>query len=54
MDHIDGIDIWVTDEMRGLLSKPFTKDDVLCALSSMHPGKSPGPDGLPVLFYNKF
>ena len=44
----------MSDDMRNILSKPYSKEDVLIALKSMHLGKSPGPDGLPVLFYNNF
>lgn len=53
-DDIVGIDMRVTEDMRTSMSRPFAKDEIIDALRSIHPGKSPGSDGLPALFYNKF
>lgn len=36
------------------LARPFTQKEVSDALSIMYPLKSPGPDGFPVIFYNKY
>lgn len=44
----------ITREMNALLSTQFTADEVLLALKQMSPLKSPGPDGLPVIFFNKY
>lgn len=44
----------ITPEMNALLSTQFTADEVLLALKQMSPLKSPGPDGLPVIFFNKY
>lgn len=44
----------MTEDMRGSLLRPYSKEEVIVALKSMHPGKFPCPDGLPALFYNKF
>lgn len=35
------------------LKKPFTKEEILKALLDLNPNKAPGPDGYPVLFFQK-
>lgn len=37
---------------REVLSKPFTMEEIQCALGSMHPTKAPGPDGYQVKFFH--
>ncbi|KAL0398047.1 UNVERIFIED_CONTAM: hypothetical protein Scaly_0253100 [Sesamum calycinum] len=41
-------------EMAEDLQRPYTETEVTQALFSMSPLKSPGPDGMPPLFYQKF
>ena len=43
----------VTEEMNAQLNQPYTEADITEALSQMHPIKAPGPDGLPVAFFQK-
>lgn len=54
LDLLDNIDPRLTDAMREVLLRPFSKEEIVAALKGIHPGKSPGPDGLPALFYNNF
>jgi hypothetical protein len=44
----------VSDEMNSRLLQRFTEDEVRRALFQMHPLKSPGPDGFPAVFYQKY
>ncbi|KAL0378890.1 UNVERIFIED_CONTAM: putative mitochondrial protein [Sesamum radiatum] len=44
----------VTAEINEALIQPFTEHEVHSALFGMSPLKSPGPDGMPPLFYQKF
>lgn len=44
----------VTGEMNMVLTREFQLDEVWRALQQMHPMKSPGPDDMPPVFYQKF
>ncbi|XP_062013995.1 uncharacterized protein LOC133730414 [Rosa rugosa] len=44
----------VPAELMDQLNQPFTSGEIEAALKSMNPTKSPGPDGLPAVFYQKF
>ena len=44
----------VTDAMNQLLARDFQASEVAQALQQMHPHTTPGQDGLPPLFYQKF
>lgn len=48
---LDLVENRISDEMNENLLKPFTKEDIWCAVKSMSPLKAPGIDGYPVLFY---
>ena len=50
---LKGITPRVSEDMNESLEKPFTVEEVTEALNQMCPTKMPGPDGLPVAFYQK-
>ena len=41
----------VTTEMNEILTRPYQAEEVKAAIFQMSPTKSPGPDGMPPLFY---
>ena len=52
MDRVlDDVDKVVTNEMVQFLNQPYSKENVRRALFSMHPSKSPGPDGMSPFFF---
>lgn len=51
---LDAIEPRVTPEINQALLQPFTAEEVTFSVFSMFPLKSPGPDGIPVLFYQKY
>ncbi|KAK6117950.1 hypothetical protein DH2020_048313 [Rehmannia glutinosa] len=51
---LNAIEIRASDEMNQQLQCEFTKDEVTKALFQMFPIKSPGPDGYPALFFQKY
>ena len=40
--------------MNSKLSRAFTREEVVFALKQLHPTKSPGPDGMLALFFQKY
>lgn len=54
MDKVDFVGHRLTNDMIDMLSRPYSREEVEVALADMHPCKSPGPDGLPALFYKRY
>ena len=51
---MEAVDKRVTTEMNDELIKEFKADEVWRALQQMHPTKSLGPDGMFLIFYQKY
>ncbi|XP_024171787.1 uncharacterized protein LOC112177760 [Rosa chinensis] len=51
---IEAIQPSVTQEMNVQLCAPYTSEEVKRALFQMYPTKSPGPDGMPPLFFQHY
>ncbi|KAL0378863.1 UNVERIFIED_CONTAM: LINE-1 retrotransposable element O protein [Sesamum radiatum] len=51
---IEGLTTRVSTEMNSQLLLPFTADEVKNALFQMYPYKSPGPDGMSPIFFQKY
>ena len=51
---LDTVDKVVTLDMNNTLLLPYTSDEVKQALFHMHPSKSPGLDGMPPFFFQKY
>ncbi|CAO2825064.1 unnamed protein product [Amaranthus hypochondriacus] len=54
IDQLDCINTRVTQDMETSMARPYSRFEIEAALNEMHPCKSPGPNGLPVLFYKKY
>ena len=51
---LQGIPHIVTTEMNRNLIRPVTDQEISRAIFPMHPNKSPGPDGMSPVFFQKF
>ncbi|XP_012836236.1 PREDICTED: uncharacterized protein LOC105956874 [Erythranthe guttata] len=51
---LEAIEPRVSAIVNGVLMEEYTAVEVKKALDGMHPLKSPGPDGFPVVFYQRF
>lgn len=51
---LDDIPRTITKQMNAWLEAEYTREEVEQALKQMEPLKAPGPDGLPLLFFQKY
>ena len=55
MDRVlEAVDKVMTQDMAHSLTQPYTEEEVRVAFFSMHPSKSPGPDGMSLFFFQKY
>ena len=50
----DAIPYMMTNEMNESLVREFTREEVVAALKQIHLNKAPGPDGMSVVFFQKY
>lgn len=56
-DHeikVEAMDVRITSEMNATLLEEFRKEEIRITLNQMHPTKSPIPDDIPPIFYQKY
>ncbi|KAM1106692.1 hypothetical protein TB1_003568 [Malus domestica] len=51
---LDALDRRISLDMLDTLNEAFTGGEVKAAMFQMHPSKSPNPDGMPPLFFQKY
>ena len=51
---METVNVKLTEEQKKELEKPITKEELKFAIQSMEANKAPGPDGIPVEFYDTF
>ena len=51
---MESVERRVTLEMNNMLTKPYQAEEVFTVLQQMHPSKARGPDGMSVLFFQKY
>ena len=51
---IDAVETKVTAEINDSLLQAFQPEEIQAALQQMHPIKSPGPNGMPPIFFQKY
>ena len=51
---LDRVQSKVLTEMNNSLLQLYSSNEINKALGQMHPLKSPGPDGMSLIFYEKF
>lgn len=54
LTFLDALEGRVSPVMNEDLMRDFTREEVTGALWQMHPTKSPGPDGMLPLFFQKY
>lgn len=54
IEQLDSIKNRLNDSMITSLVRPYVREENFQAFQEMHPCKSPGPDGLPTLFYKNY
>ena len=54
MELLDALEPKVTGAMNQMLLRDFKESEVKIALKQMYPLKAPGPNGMPLLFFQHF
>ena len=52
--NVEDVESCITPEMNKSLLESFRAEEIRCAINQMHLTKSPGPDGMSTLFYQKY